>query len=82
MKTDSETRLTPTMNQGDGYWPKRGTAPRTVRMTDSALAKFFRMLSAYLTTIPTISPPNTCVAEPAGLQRRLGLAIRQGDLIK
>jgi hypothetical protein len=28
-------------------------------MTDTARAKFFRMLSQYLTTMPVTSPPNT-----------------------
>lgn len=62
MKTDKETRLTPTMNHPEGYCPNNGMAPNTVKMTLSALAKFLRMLSAYFTTMPTMSPPNTCKA--------------------
>ena len=62
MYTESVTAAAPTMNQGEGYCPNSGAAPITVRITDSAFAKFFRMLSAYLTTMPTIKPPNTCRA--------------------
>ena len=40
-------------------WPKSGMATSTVRMTEMASAKFFRMLSQYLTTMPVTRPPNT-----------------------
>jgi hypothetical protein len=59
MDMDSRTDATPARNQEDGHWPNSGIAPTTVSTTLSALAKFFRMLSAYLTTRPTMRPPKT-----------------------
>ena len=60
MKSDRLTSREPARNQMEGYWPKSGMAPTTVKMTDRALAKFFMMLSEYLTTMPTMRPPKTC----------------------
>ena len=57
IETESNVAATPTRNQGEGQSPKSGAAPRTVSATDRALAKFFWMLSAYLTTMPTTRPP-------------------------
>mmetsp|Transcript_9409 Transcript_9409/g.23974 ORF Transcript_9409/g.23974 Transcript_9409/m.23974 type:complete len:229 (-) Transcript_9409:562-1248(-) len=62
MKMDVKVKSSPRRDQGEGYCPKMGMAARTVQMTESALAKFFRMLSAYLTTMPTTMPPKACSA--------------------
>ena len=57
MNTESRTPITPKRKKMEGYCPNSGMAPMTVKMTDRALAKFLRMLSAYFTTMPTINPP-------------------------
>ena len=59
MNTDKRTMLTPARKKLLGHCPNNGMEMTTVRMTLPASAKFYKMLTQYLTTRAMMKPPKT-----------------------